>query len=350
LLAIIGPPTSGDTIIAQQIAAPLKIPVFAPIATNTNISRSSNEKDSRNFFRLVSTDEIQARKVSKLIKTKLDLKKYNNITRENILMIHDSKEYGKDLAEAIEKEIKIKEFNINTKSGSKELNIDIRKVEVEKTGSYQMLTSHLTREYLQTVDFVVVAGYPSEAESAIRYLHESQYRKTVLLTDGSYSNQFLKAFIDQPNIPENQEVYLSSITRNWDRNTKESKQQESLRSYYESQSFDNPKNEIVSIRLSLATYTYDALSIINFIKNSKKINFSISRMNIFEFMKNKKTPQEFKYGIFNCAYRFNENGDNELSRIYFYLLKRAKNDVSLNEVSENLSPINKTQNNCFNQS
>jgi ABC-type branched-subunit amino acid transport system substrate-binding protein len=197
LLAIIGPPTSGDTIIAQQMAVPLSIPIFAPIATNTNISNNSSHNGMNNFFRLVATDEIQSREISKFIINKLNLKSTDATTKKNILIVYDDKEYGRDLARGIEKEVKQKEGIINNKEkkiNAKTFYIEVKKIGVseEDGGNLKRLKSTAPESYLKDVDLVVIAGYSDEAIEAVKYLHDSQYTQTILLTDGSYSNKFLE--------------------------------------------------------------------------------------------------------------------------------------------------------------
>jgi ABC-type branched-subunit amino acid transport system substrate-binding protein len=324
VLAIIGLQESGFTIEAQKLAGPLNVPIFAPVATNTKISYGFSQNGFRNFYRLVATDEIQAKEISKFVLNKLDLKPDIPVKNESkyIVIIRDNSPYGVDLGGEIEKEMKIKLRNINGKknqSDKKSINVQIEMVNIKSEESIEIQLNKYIKNGYKDIDFIIFAGYTNQAFDIIKHTNNVGYDKPMLLTDGSYEGQFLQKLDVFVNELKSRDIYISSIAPDWSRN----KDTEGIYKYYTSNSSLRVNGQKISPRFSLSPYTADAINIIRSIKDRIKSKKVISKKTIIEEMQeNIKQEKEFNVGLLNCNYKFDQKGDNSNAEIFFFLVRK----------------------------
>jgi branched-chain amino acid transport system substrate-binding protein len=93
ILGVVGPMFSGETNATGEIFNEAKLVTVTPSATNPNLSKNGWDT----FHRLLATDEPQGAAAARYIKDTLGAKK--------VFVVDDASEYGKFLAEKVEKDL-----------------------------------------------------------------------------------------------------------------------------------------------------------------------------------------------------------------------------------------------------
>jgi branched-chain amino acid transport system substrate-binding protein len=159
VLAIVGPAFSGESKAANPTFEQAGIVLITPSATNPTLSQM-NEKV---FHRLLATDEVQGREGSSYIAKGLKAKK--------VAIIHDNSEYGKGLAEFVQKGVQAAGLQNNVFDA-----ID------PKATDY---SAQVNKVKADSPDVVFFGGYYSAAGLLVKQLRDADVKATFLSGDGS---------------------------------------------------------------------------------------------------------------------------------------------------------------------
>lgn len=167
VVAVIGHICSGATKAALPIYMSAKIPVLSPSATSPELTLDG---ENPYFFRTIPHDAMQAMVQAEFVAKELKAK--------TAAVVHDKGDYGKGLAELVEKELK--------KRG-----IEIVLVEGVTPGavSYSALVRKIGR---QEPDVVAFGGYHPEATKIVTQARKRRIKSDFISGDGIKDPSFIK--------------------------------------------------------------------------------------------------------------------------------------------------------------
>lgn len=163
VVAVIGPPFSGTTKAAEPKLSEAGLLSVSPSATNPDLTKAG----FKTFFRVVPPDDAQGAEAAAL------LKKY----AKSVYIVDDTSEYGKGLADVIERELKAQKVKVTREGVS------------DKTQDYTSIAQKVKNA---NVDAMYYAGYYQGASLFAKSLKGVGYNCLAMSGDGSNDDQFIK--------------------------------------------------------------------------------------------------------------------------------------------------------------
>ncbi|MBI3688939.1 MAG: branched-chain amino acid ABC transporter substrate-binding protein [Actinobacteria bacterium] len=164
VVAVVGPAFSGATKASEPIFSQAGIASVSPSATNPTLT----SQGFKTFFRVVPPDDAQGAEAAKF------LAKYS--PNKKIYLVDDTTEYGKGLADVIEKQL----------SG---LGITVQREGVAQgTKDYSAIAQKVASA---SVDALYYSGYYADAALFAQALKSAGYKCLAMSGDGSNDDQFV---------------------------------------------------------------------------------------------------------------------------------------------------------------
>ena len=159
VVGVIGGAFSGETLAVGELFSDAGLTHISPSATNPDIT-----KNGWPFFRLLSTDQVQAEKTAELI---------DSLGCERVMVVNDRSDYGQGLADLV----------------ASTLGDKVVKTEgVEPTQDYSALVSSIQAA---NPDLVYYGGYGPQASLIIRQMREAGIEATFMSGDGTKEQSFV---------------------------------------------------------------------------------------------------------------------------------------------------------------
>jgi ABC-type branched-chain amino acid transport systems, periplasmic component len=166
VVAVVGPPFSGTTKAAEPALSDAGLLSISPSATNPTLT----SEGFKTFFRVVPPDDAQGQEAAAL------LRKY----AKSVYLVDDTSEYGKGLADVIEREL-----------GS---SVKVTREGVsDKTQDYSSIAQKVKNA---NVDAMYYAGYYQGASLFAKSLKAVGYSCLAVSDDGTNDDQFIKGAQD----------------------------------------------------------------------------------------------------------------------------------------------------------
>lgn len=159
VVGVIGGAFSGETLAVGELFSDAGLTHISPSATNPDITTKGWP-----FFRLLSTDSVQAAKAAELI---------NNIGCESVMVVNDKSDYGQGLADLVAEALGDK---VTATEG------------VEPTENYSSLVSSIEAA---APDLVFYGGYGPEASLIVKQMREAGVEATFMSGDGTKDASFV---------------------------------------------------------------------------------------------------------------------------------------------------------------
>ncbi|HEY9476677.1 MAG TPA: branched-chain amino acid ABC transporter substrate-binding protein [Mycobacteriales bacterium] len=167
VVAVVGPPFSGTTKAAEPALSDAGLLSVSPSATNPALT----SQGFKTFFRVVPPDDAQGQEAAAL------LQKY----AKSVYLVDDTSEYGKGLADVIQKEL-----------GSTSIKVTREGVS-DKTQDYSSIAQKVKNA---NVDAMYYAGYYQGASLFAKSLKAVGYSCLAMSDDGTNDDQFIKGAQD----------------------------------------------------------------------------------------------------------------------------------------------------------
>ncbi|MFB4307653.1 branched-chain amino acid ABC transporter substrate-binding protein [Actinomadura sp. GTD37] len=164
IASLIGPAFSGESQSVGPILEEAKIPSVSPSATNITLA----EKSWKYWHRVVADDAAQSTGVADFVM---------NSGAKKVFLVSDNQDYGKGLADAIEKAVKAK--GAQTQSDA-----------VDDKGTDYSSTVNKINEFKP--DFVYFGGYYAVAGRLFKQLREGGYKGKMMSGDGSLATGLIE--------------------------------------------------------------------------------------------------------------------------------------------------------------
>jgi branched-chain amino acid transport system substrate-binding protein len=163
MVGVIGGAFSGETLAVGELFAEAGLTHISPSATNPDITTKGWP-----FFRLLSTDTVQAEKAAELIEA---------LGCTKVAVVDDKSDYGKGLADLVEQNLTDAGVEIVAREGA------------EPATDYTALTDTLEAE---EPELVFYGGYGPQASLILKQMRESGVDAVFMSGDGTKDQSFVK--------------------------------------------------------------------------------------------------------------------------------------------------------------
>jgi branched-chain amino acid transport system substrate-binding protein len=302
VIAVIGHSSSGDTKTALKVYRAYEMPILMPVATNPDLT--SEQNGSRNVFRLVPKDNLQASTIAKFCSEKLKLLLSTNKLNSNkslnpekelvinssshIAIINSEKPYGVSLGKSLNEAFSnegIKSNFLNKKNG-------------------EVKWSNIIQQDAPTI--IVFAGYYKEGAELVNEIRNAGLKQIIILTDGCFPSDIFK--IINKNM-EHKDIYVSFIAKDWNNNI------------LAKPLMDAAKKQ-PNIDTAFAPFAYDSFRIIydsvSKILSEQVNGVNLNRKILLEYLSAHRTYKDKSY--IAGPYVFADSGDNTNGEHYMYKL------------------------------
>ena len=170
-VAVVGHLNSGVSIPANKVYADAGMVQVTPASTNPDYTLKGNKtpKGSVSSYRVVATDAKQGPSVAKFIMEK---------GAKNVVVLDDATQYGKGLADQVEKTLK-----------DGKVNVVAREAATDKTTDFKAI---LTKVKAMNPDYIFWGGMDATAAPLVKQMKELGLKATLASADGACTEKLIE--------------------------------------------------------------------------------------------------------------------------------------------------------------